>query len=54
LLDLYKKASKNLNIDIDKLYQAENYLNLFNLYLEENLYFKHFKKFYTDEDILQT
>ena len=52
LIDLYKQASRNLNKKIEDLYLPENYLELFNLYLKEGLYYKHFKKFYTDEDIL--
>ena len=53
LLNLYKQASRNLNKKIEELYTPKNYLELFDTYLKEGLYYKHFKKFYTDEDILK-
>ncbi len=53
LINLYKQASRNLNKKIEELYSPSSYLDLFNLYLEEGLYYKHFKRFYTDDDILE-
>ena len=53
LLSLYKQASRNLWVEIKNLYTKENYLKLFNHYIEKNLYFKYFKNFYTDSDILK-
>jgi len=52
-LDIYKKASKNRNIKIKDIYSPESYLDLFNKYIEEGLYNKDFKKYYSDEDILK-
>jgi ribonucleoside-diphosphate reductase alpha chain len=53
LLNLYKQASRNLNKKIEELYTPESYLELFDTYLKEGLYYSKFKKFYTDEDILK-
>ena len=52
LLNLYKQSSKNRNIKIDDLYTKESYLELVNDYIESWLYFKNYKRFYTEEDIL--
>jgi len=52
LLNLYKQASKNRNVKIEKLYDKESYLDLVNDYIDNWFYFKGYKKFYTDEDIL--
>jgi len=54
LVSLYKKAHRNLWTKIDNLYDKENYLKLFNHYVDKKLYFKNFKKFYTDSDILKS
>ena len=52
LLDIYKKASKNRGMDIKKIYEAKEYLNLFNEYIEKDLYYKDFYKYYSEEDII--
>ena len=52
LLNLYKQASRNRNIKIDDLYTKKSYLDLVNDYIQKWFYFKNYKKFYTDEDIL--
>ena len=53
LINLYKQASRNLNIKIEHLYKKENYLKLVNDYINRWYYFKYFKSFYTDEDFLK-
>ncbi len=53
LLFIYKEASRNLWTKIDDLYNKENYVKLFNHYIENNLYFKDFKNFYEDNEILK-
>jgi len=53
LLNIYKQASRNLWVKIQDLYKKENYLELFKQYIKDNLYFKHFFRFYKEEDILQ-
>jgi len=54
LVSLYKKAHRNLWTKIENLYDKENYLKLFNHYIDNNFYFKHFKKFYNNSDILKS
>jgi len=53
LLEIYKKASKNRKMDIRKIYEAKEYLDLFNTYIKEWLYYKDFYKYYSEKDILQ-
>lgn len=52
-LDLYKKASKNREREVNELYSPESYLDLFKKYIKEGLYYKDFMKYYTEEDILE-
>lgn len=52
LLSLYKQASRNLNLKIEDLYSKENFVKHFNNYVNDGLYFKHFKQFYNDSDLL--
>jgi len=53
LFSIYKQASRNLNVKVKDLYLPKNYVNLFNEYIDNKLYFRHFKRFYKEEDILQ-
>ena len=53
LIDLYKKAWKNRNININKIYEAKEYKALFDEYIKAWLYYKDFYKYYSDEDILK-
>ncbi len=53
MIDLYKQASKNRNMNIKKIYEPKHYKELFDSYIEKNLYFKDFYKYYTPEDILE-
>jgi ribonucleoside-diphosphate reductase alpha chain len=53
LIDLYKEASKNRNMDIKKIYEAKHYLTLFKDYIKKGLYSKDFFNYYTEEDILE-
>jgi len=53
LLDLYKEASKNRKMNIKKIYEAKEYLNLFKDYVKKGLYYKNFFDYYSEEDILE-
>lgn len=53
LIDLYKQASRNRNIDIRDIYKPKTYLSLFDDYIKRWLYYKDFYKYYTKEDILE-
>jgi len=53
LIDLYKEASKNRNMDIKKIYEAKHYKKLFDDYIKKWLYYKNFYDYYTEEDILE-
>jgi ribonucleoside-diphosphate reductase alpha chain len=53
LIDLYKEASKNRNMDIKKIYEAKHYASLFDDYIEKGFYYKKFYDFYSKEDILE-
>jgi len=51
-IDLYKKASRNTNKPITKLYTAESYLELMQEYIKGWLYYQDFFKYYSTKDIL--
>lgn len=53
LIDLYKEASKNRDMNIKKIYEAKHYKALFDEYVEKWLYYKDFYKYYSEEDILE-
>lgn len=53
VVDLYKSASKNRDIDIDAVYSAQNYKSLFDDYIERWYYYKDFYKYYSERDILK-
>ncbi|QFR39669.1 ribonucleoside-diphosphate reductase subunit alpha [Candidatus Gracilibacteria bacterium 28_42_T64] len=53
LIDLYKEASYNRNMDIHKIYEAKHYKKLFDEYIELGHYYKDYYKYYSDEDILK-
>ncbi|MDQ7009986.1 MAG: ribonucleoside-diphosphate reductase subunit alpha [Candidatus Gracilibacteria bacterium] len=53
LIDLYKEASKNREMDIKKIYEAKHYLTLFKDYVKKGLYSKDFFDYYSEEDILE-
>ena len=53
LIDLYKEASNNRKMDIKKIYEAKNYLNLFKDYIKKWYYSKDFFDYYSEEDILE-
>lgn len=53
IIDLYKEASKNRNINIKDIYKAKTYKTLFDSYIEKWLYYKDFYKYYTEEDIIK-
>ncbi len=53
MVDLYKQAGKNRNMNIKKIYEAKHYKTLFDDYIEKGLYFKDFYKYYSEEDILE-
>jgi len=52
-IDLYKEASKNRKMDINNIYNSDEYLKLFDDYVEKGFYYKDFYKYYTKEDILK-
>jgi len=53
LIDLYKAASKNRKMNIDKIYEAKEYKKLFDEYIKTGLYYKDFYKYYSEEDIVK-
>jgi len=53
LIDLYKEASKNRNMDIKKIYEAKHYLTLFKDYIKKGHYYEKFLDYYSEEDILE-
>lgn len=53
MIDLYKSACKNRNIDIKDVYTPKNYLSFFKDYVKKWLYSKEFFKHYSEEDILE-
>lgn len=53
LLSLYKQASNNRGLNIDKIYEAKEYKKLFDEYIEAGLYYKDFYNYYSDKDILE-
>jgi ribonucleoside-diphosphate reductase alpha chain len=53
LIDLYKEASNNRNMDIKKIYEAKHYSALFDNYIKKWLYYKKFYDYYSKEDILE-
>jgi len=53
LIDLYKEASKNRNMNIKRIYEAKHYKALFDEYIEKWLYYKKFYDYYTEEDIIE-
>jgi ribonucleoside-diphosphate reductase alpha chain len=53
LIDLYKEASKNRDMDIKKIYESKHYLTLFKDYIQKGHYYKKFLDYYSEEDILE-
>ena len=53
LIDLYKEASCNRQMDIKKIYQAKHYKKLFDDYIDKGLYYKNFYDYYSEEDIVE-
>lgn len=53
LIDLYKEASNNRNMDIKKIYEAKHYKALFDDYIKLWHYYKNFYDYYSPEDILE-
>ncbi len=53
LIDLYKEASKNRDMDIKKIYEAKHYLSLFKDYVKKGLYSKDFFDYYSEDEILE-
>jgi ribonucleoside-diphosphate reductase alpha chain len=53
LIDLYKQASNNRDMDINKIYEPKQYLKLFEDYIDKGLYYKDFFKYYSKDDILK-
>lgn len=53
LIDLYKEASNNRNMDIKKIYESKHYKALFDDYIKSGLYYKNFYDYYSPEDILE-
>jgi ribonucleoside-diphosphate reductase alpha chain len=53
LIDLYKEASNNRWMNIEKIYEAKHYKALFDAYIDNGLYYKDFYKYYSQEDILE-
>jgi ribonucleoside-diphosphate reductase alpha chain len=53
LIDLYKEASNNRNMDIKKIYESKHYKALFDDYIKSWLYYKNFYDYYSPEDILE-
>ena len=51
LENVYKQATKNRGIGIKDLYTGDSYLALFEEYVQSDLYYKDFFKYYTKEDI---
>ena len=51
--NLYKQALKNRKIAIEKLYSPQSYKDLFDDYIKNNLYYKDFYTYYSEEDILE-
>jgi ribonucleoside-diphosphate reductase alpha chain len=51
--NLYKQASKNRGIEVDKLYSPESYKTLFDEYIKNGLYSKDFYEYYTEADIIK-
>ncbi|MCH2188372.1 ribonucleoside-diphosphate reductase subunit alpha, partial [Candidatus Gracilibacteria bacterium] len=52
-IDLYKEASKNRGMDITKIYDENEYVKLFEEYVEKELYYKDFFKYYSKDQILE-
>ncbi len=52
MLDIYKKASNNRDIKIKNLYSGKSYKALMDEYIEKELYYKDFYKYYSEEDII--
>jgi len=40
-------------MDIKKIYEAKEYKKLFDEYIEKDLYYRDFYKYYSDEDIIE-
>lgn len=53
VVDLWKQAARNRKLNINKIYSASWYLDLFEDYIKEWFYYKAFWKYYTKEDILK-
>jgi len=51
MLDVYKQASNNRNLEIKNLYKASSYVALMDEYIENELYYKDFYKFYSRDEI---
>lgn len=52
-VDLRKQAARNRKINIDKIYSAESYLDLFKNYVDKWYYYKDFWNYYSEKDILK-
>ncbi|MCF7835043.1 ribonucleoside-diphosphate reductase subunit alpha [Candidatus Gracilibacteria bacterium] len=52
-VDLRKQAARNRKINIDKIYSAESYLDLFKNYVDKGYYYKDFWNYYSEKDILK-
>ena len=52
MLDIYKQASNNRDLKIKNLYKGSSYKALMDEYIEKELYYKDFYKFYSEDDIL--
>jgi ribonucleoside-diphosphate reductase alpha chain len=53
LINLYKEASKNRKMDLNKIYEAKHYKDLFKDYVKKGLYYKKFYDYYSEEDIVE-
>ncbi len=53
LIDLYKEASKNREMNIKRIYEAKHYKSLFDDYIEKGFYYKKFYDYYTEDEILE-
>ncbi len=51
--NLYKKATRNRKMTMKELYTPQAYKDLFDMYIEEGLYYKDFYKYYSEKDILE-
>lgn len=52
-IDLYKEASNNRWMDLKNIYDPKEYKKLFDEYIDKDLYYRDFYKYYSEEDILK-